>query len=145
MTDIGCVIQSSLVAARKQATAFAEGTMTTTVTVSRRSGLGALDYATGLVTDPDTTIYTGKARIGRLQGTTQLILGDEQEYFASVQVSIPLTAPQVVIDDIVEITSGPDPYVIGRTFRVTDTGGGGDLPTSQTFTALGVSRSRVTS
>ena len=143
MSDVACVIASSLAEAQRQGLIFSDGTMTTTVTITRRGNPGGLDYTTGLVIDPDTTIYTGKARVSRTTGDVPMLLGDEQEYFQHVEVSIPLSAPQVIIDDMVEITSSKDPHVVGRLFRVTDTVLGGDIPTAQTVNGIGVARSRT--
>jgi hypothetical protein len=143
MSGLDCVIANSLAEARRQATLYSEATMTSTVIVTRRTTVGALDYSTGLVVDAPTTIYSGKARLSRLRGNVAMDLGDEQEYFTMVTVSIPLTAPLVIIDDMVEISASPDPHVVTRLFRVTDTEGGGDLPTAQTFNGLGVARSRT--
>lgn len=104
---------------------------------------GSFSYDTGLHTETETIIYSGKAAIGEVTGGNPMLLGDEDQFFSSVQVSIPITAALVIIDDIVEILSGPDPHVIGRTFRVTDVGGGGDIPVEQVINASGVARSRT--
>ena len=140
--SVACAISASLTAAQAQAKDFSEGTMTATVLITRRNAPGALDYTTGLVADPNTTIYHGKARVGVVQGASQLILGDEQQYFSTVDIAIPLDAPQVIIDDMVQIETSLDPHVVNRLFRVADVGGGGDLPVAQTLTAVGVARSR---
>ena len=143
MSNLDAVITSSLTEARRQATLFSEATMTATVLVTRRNNVGALDYATGLVVDAPTTIYSGKARLSRVRGNVSMDIGEEVEYYSTLTVSIPLSAALVIIDDMVQITASPDPHVVTRQFRVTDTEGGGDLPTSQTFNALGVARSRT--
>jgi hypothetical protein len=117
--------------------------MTATVTITRRNAPGALDYSTGLVTDAPTTVYTGKARIGQIRGGTTMDIGGEVQFFSQVTVSIPLSAAQVIIDDMVHIDTAVDPHVVGREFRVTDTEGGGDIPADQSFNALGVARSRT--
>jgi hypothetical protein len=143
--SVSCAVGAALSAASMQVTAFSEATMRSTVRITRSNLSGTLNYDTGLVDDPSVVIYEGKARISQVRGGSPMLLGDEQEFFSTVSVAIPLSAPQVIIDDTVEILSGPDPHVVNRMFRVTDTEGGGDLPADQVFNALGVARSRTNS
>ena len=141
-TPVGAVVGYSLLEAERQAVAFVEGTMVGTVRVTRRSDPAGLNYTTGMVNDPEVIIYEGKARIGQASGANQMFLGDEQEYFANVIISIPLLTALVIIDDTALVLTGPDAHSLNRSYRVADVTDGGDLPTDQSFTCIGVARSR---
>lgn len=130
--------------ATRLAKSYAEGNMNCTVRVSRPTD-AVFNRATGVLSEPaEATVYAGKARITGLSGPVQLSIGDDQQFYSSCYVSVPLSAaPQV--DDIVQITGSPDAGVIGRFFRVEDVEGGGEMPVVRRMRVTGVQHSRTQS
>lgn len=141
-TPLACVLDASLVEARKQAIAFANATMDDAVLIQRTTGVGPLDYSTGLLTDVMVTVYAGVAQYMAMGGGHPVVIGDEQEYWDTIEICIPLGSPQVKIDDIVTITHGHDEHAVGRKFRVTAVRTGGNIPSKHLISASGVAPSR---
>lgn len=142
MVDLACIVGASLAEAQRQAALVAEGKMRARVLIKRKV-TPTFDYSTGALTDPDSTVYEGKASIGTLNAAQQMLLGEEVEFYSTASVEIPVNSPPPKIDDVLVVLAAPDPLLVGRRFRVLDVGGGGDLPTSITMTVVGISHSRT--
>jgi hypothetical protein len=73
-----------------------------------------------------------------------LSLGDEVQYYASIQVYIPQESPSknVRVDDVVLVVTGPDNDIDGRLFRVTNVPVGGRLFSSIGMLCTGIAPSK---
>lgn len=101
--------------------ADAESLMQDSCTITRAgSGTSTFDPATGTYTDPaSTTVYTGKCRVkprNLVDRTVQA--GEQQVSLWSFEVSVPVSATDVDLDDVVTVTGSIDPSLVGRTLRV---------------------------
>jgi hypothetical protein len=94
----------------------AEATMTDTVELRRPSSASVFDEAAGSSAYPDpTTLATTSARIQRLprRGGSDDV-GDRAVVVQLYQVSLPVSAPEVRIDDQVYVTTAAtDPQLVG--------------------------------
>jgi len=105
----------------------ANAVMTATCTVTRQTAATGYDDITGRSTYPAaTTVYTGQCRVQRAS-TRRLIapeVGERHLPQRPYQVSMPLTAPVLQVDDIIEVTDAIDTDFIGTRMAVTDVMGG---------------------
>jgi hypothetical protein len=106
--------------ADRHATTLA-GTRTATGSVTRGTpGPGVFNPATGTTTAPaTTTIYTGPVRVQQLLTRNNMgsEFGDQQITMAQARIGLPLTV-QPAVDDLITITTSPDPQQAGLTYRV---------------------------
>lgn len=143
MSLLSNLISKATVSVRPFAQQYAEGNMLATVKITRPTA-PVFDRATGglAAMDAETTRYEGKARIYNVTGPVQYAIGEEQQYYSSTFVSIPLSAPQPRIDDVVEVLSHPDLTMVGREFRVQDVEAGGQIPVVHRMQVVGIQQSR---
>lgn len=99
--------------------AFGEARMLDTCAVTR-PGTPTTDPDTGVVTPSSTTIYTGNCRIRQAVVIDRpLESGQAQRYVQHSILSLPITAPALLTDDIVTFTaSALTPILAGRTWHV---------------------------
>lgn len=99
---------------------LAEALMQDSCTITRAGGGSSFDPATGTYTDPaSTTVYTGKCRVkprNLVDRTVQA--GEQQVSLWPFEVSVPVSATDVDLDDVVTVTGSIDPSLVGRTLRV---------------------------
>lgn len=134
---LGALVRKSVGLAQPMAQGYAEGNMLAQVAVTR-PGVNTFDRTTGqLVNETDVQVYAGKARIYDVAGGQVFELGEEQQYYASSYVSIPLSAERPQVNDDVEITVHPDPSLTGRHYRVTAVDSGGLMPAVYRMTVIG--------
>jgi hypothetical protein len=149
---IAGVAHRSMVLAQHFAEPWAEGAMNTTVRITR-SPEPIFDEVTrelGMATEVE--IYGpdgpegGIAGIYATSGPVTMALGDEPQYYSSTTVSIPRSAPNPRIDDVVEVlswTTGTNTEdIVGRLFRVVDVEVGGRLTATTRMQAIGIAPSR---
>lgn len=125
------------------AESFCLDNMTSEVEVWRKTA-PVFDTATGMLASKnDKLVYVGKARVHAVTGPLTMAVGDEPQYFSSTTISIPErveTIPQV--DDVVTITDCPDDKAIGRSYRVTDVGVGGQMHSALAMSCTGIQPAR---
>ena len=143
MSKYDDVITDSLALANDKIRAFSLAQMSSRVVISRRVE-PIFNAVTGVLSDPDTTIYDGIAQVGDIQGAQQMVLGDQVEFYSTVTIRIPDAAAPTQIDDVVTIMSSIDPGSVVRAFRVAQIALGGDLYANGTeLTCVGVTHSRT--
>ena len=78
------------------------------------------------------------------QGPVTMSLGDEQQYYSSINVYLPhgRTLRRPRIDDLITIMSNPEQELEGRLFRVTDVPVGGRIFSSVQIQAIGIAPSK---
>lgn len=101
------------------------GTMTATCTITRRAsatGAPTFNANTGRSVYPEpTTVYTGPCRLQALVRRSGLVdIGAEPVAPHIYQVTIPLDATPVQVDDQVEVTDATDSRADGTKLTVTD-------------------------
>ena len=99
----------------------AEGLMTDTCTITRANGEPTYNPSTLTYTTPTpTTVYTGKCRVkpSVLSGNTTVQAGEERVALWPFSISVPFSATDVELDDIVTVTSSADASLVGRPLRV---------------------------
>lgn len=95
----------------------AESLMADTCTISRIT----IERVGGIDQPVSTPIYTGKCKV-QLQ---TIAASNAQEVGGAVitqttrRVDLPMSAPEVEVNDLVDITTSLDPQLVGKTFRVT--------------------------
>ena len=143
------VTQRSLAFAQRLARQHAEGAMNSLVVIRRKGVWSEADYEYDpespqtIYDDPDTPGAGAKAGITLAQGPMELQIGDEPEYYSSVTVYIPQTAPtNPRVNDLVYVIHCPDPDIEGRVFRVLDVPSGGRISASIALSCTGVAPSR---
>lgn len=138
--------------ALRYARRFAERNMTAWVRIVRMKQ-PAFDDANGVVTPVVSDsinglgeVYYGPARVYTVSGPVTYSLGDEQQYYSSSYISIPVAiedavpAPQV--DDVIEVVQHDDPLMAGRMFRVMDVEAGGQWIAARRMQVTGIQRAR---
>lgn len=112
-----------------------DATMTATCTVTRLSaptGTPTFDAQSGRSVYPaPSTVYTGACRVQQrnagLGGAVAQDVGEKPQPTHHYQIAMPLTAPQLKVNDTVEVTAAKDAAMVGRHFRITDALGGSVL------------------
>lgn len=133
---LAAMVRQSAKLAQPLAQGYAEGNMTFVVRVSR-PGAPVFDRTSGRTRPgPPVVAYRGKAHVGALTGGQSYALGEEQAYFDSTTVSIPL-GNQVLVNDDVEILAGPESDLVGKHFRVIGLGRGGMIPAAISLSVQG--------
>jgi len=140
MTLMGSVVARSAKLAMKLAQSHLEGAMTYKVRIARGgAGTPGWDPVANRVTNPDDDeVYVGPARIRSVTGPVTMALGDEPQYFQSTFASIPLSARVPQTDDLLTVLDGPDPKLVGRSYRVVDVERGGMLPVAHVMQLVGI-------
>lgn len=71
---------------------------------------------------PPVVLWSGPCRVQpqSRSGAQVVDAAGEQVTLSGYQVTVPISAGQVVVDDLVLITASADPQLVGRTLRVTD-------------------------
>lgn len=143
MSILTGLIKRSTTMVRPLAQAYAEGNMIATVRVTRPS-TPVFNRATGglAAMGAETLIHEGPGRVYGVQGPVQYAIGEEQQFFSSTFVSIPIGATKPRVDDVVEVLAHPDPNIVGRSFRVQDVEAGGQIPVVHRMQVVGIQASR---
>lgn len=109
----------------------ANAVMTATCTVTRlqsTAGQPTYDDVTGRSVYPAaTTVYTGQCRMQRASrpvGAGAAVIGDKMTPTYGYVLSIPLTAAELQVNDVVTIDAATDDEFEGHTFTVVETRGG---------------------
>ena len=100
---------------------FAEHLMTDTCTITRANGDPTYNPSTLTYTPATpTTVYSGKCRVkpSVLSGNTTVQAGEERVALWPFSVSVPFSATDVELDDIVTVTASADASLVGRPLRV---------------------------
>ena len=103
-----------------QGRAAAEALMVDACTITRRTGLGAINETTGQYTPTSSTIYTGACRVKPRDNADRVAqYGQEVVSFWPYVVSVPISVSTVDLDDVVTITaSALDSSLVGLSLRV---------------------------
>jgi hypothetical protein len=137
MSAITDLVRRSVVFAQPRAAAYAAGNMQALVLITRPAR-NTFDRSTGTLTNPsDASVYQGPAHIYEEQGGPIYSLGEEQQYFTTTYVSIPLDAPLVRANDDVKIVTHPDDTLVNRHYRVTGVDNGGLLAPVRRLNVVG--------
>jgi hypothetical protein len=112
--------------ARQYVRARSEAHMTCTVTIYASSGI-SFNETTGTVTSSySEELYSGKARIYSIEGSGQLIVGDNVIATKTTYCSIPYDSAYIPVDSVVVISDMPIDLENETTvWRVLSTDGGG--------------------
>lgn len=110
----------------------AEDVMTATCSVTRQTtnpGPQGFDATTGRSVYPAaTSVYTGPCRVqtqaAGLGGGRAPEVGEKTTTLHSYEVGMPLAAPLLRVNDVVEVTAAKDAAFIGRKLRVVGVQGG---------------------
>jgi hypothetical protein len=130
---------------------YSEGAMNALVIISRWDGFDEAsgeyhdpDEASIIYEDPDYPGIGGPAGVTPTVGPVTLGFGDEPEYFDSIEIYLPKRAPTLPrIDDVVLVTSGPDPQFLNRQYKITTVIGSGRMVPSIHLRATGTAPSRT--
>ena len=126
-----------------RAQAQANATMVHSVVISRNSLASWNNLTKRTEYASESVVYSGQAHIWKVTGPVQVQLGDEPQFFSNTYCSIPLTAAEPMVDDIVLVTLHPSPKLVNRMFRVMDVEDGGVLPSCYRMLLQGVEASRA--
>lgn len=122
------LVRRSVAIAAPMAQAYAEGNMDVGVKITRVTAR-VFNRDTGQMSDgAPITVYEGLGRMYTDSGGQTYNLGEEQQFYSSSYVSIPVSAPRPQINDDVQITSHRDPELVGRHYRITGVDAGGLMP-----------------
>jgi hypothetical protein len=104
-----------------RARSAAEALMVDACTIARIGGR-VTDTTTGEVTEPVTTLYTGKCRVQQAQAQAQREdAGEDRLLMLRLEVQLPMSVEGLEVGDIVTITASVhDPDLPGRVFRIHD-------------------------
>lgn len=99
----------------------AEAGMVDACTITR-IGTRVTDTTTGEVTEPTTTLYTGKCRVQQAQAVaTEETVGEDHLLLLRIEVQLPMSVTGLRVGDLITITaSAHDADLPGRVFRVHD-------------------------
>ena len=142
------IVRKALSFAQAQVEPHAEGAMNYLVRITRNGvwmpESGEYDPSGEAVIYADSLDRSTGAMAGVMPtsnaGTS--MIGDEPEYLDALTVVIPRSAPEIIINDMLQVMAGPDTGILGRYFRVTSVDAGGRLMPSQTLSCQGVAKSR---
>jgi hypothetical protein len=145
---VASIARWALEQARRTATVYAEGNMTSVVEIWRFPDIDSAPIAAN--GDVDATgaslVYAaGPARLSNGSGPVTYTLGEQVEFFTSAGGSIPLevagvpTDPQV--NDLLHVLGSDDPVMAGRWFRVVDVEVTGTLAVVRRMQLVGIQRS----
>lgn len=131
---------------RGYARGYAERNMSSVVLITRPAP-STFNAVTGDQTAvTDSVVYRGKARVYSSSGPMTYNLGEENQYYQSLNVSVPLYVdgfpvnPQV--DDVVEIVEHVDPLAVGKLYRVMDVELAGPIAASRRMQVTGIQKYR---
>lgn len=87
-----------------------------------RIGERVTDTTTGEVTEPTSTLYTGKCRVQQASAQAQREdAGEDRLLLLRLEVQLPMSVTDLEVGDLVTVTaSAHDPDLPGRVFRVHD-------------------------
>lgn len=144
------VAQRSLAFAQRLSRLHAEGAMNSLVVIKRKGVWSDTEYEydpdipTTIYDDVDTPGAGAAAGVTPAQGPMEMSIGDEPEYYSSITVYIPQSAPvNPWVNDLVYVIScPPDDTLNGRVFRVMDVPAGGRLSASIALSCTGIAPSR---
>lgn len=99
----------------------ASGTHTSTVIITRLvAGPGTLGPE-GYEPPPASEVYRGPARITPSPTTERnLVVGEAQVVTRRYALAITWDAAELHVDDLVRVTDGDDPELVGKTLRIAD-------------------------
>lgn len=106
--------------------AVAEAAMTSTCKLlhpTSQTGKGPFNEESGTYPDAEPTLLgTVACRVqpGSRSAAGVVDVAGEETTIADYQVTVPISAPAVTVDDIVHILTSPDAQMVGRRFRITD-------------------------
>lgn len=109
-----------------QLRSVAEAAMTSTCELLRptsATGKGAFNAASGTyAAAAPTELGTSTCRVqpGSRSAAGVTDVAGQETTLADYQVTVPVSAPTLAVDDLVRIVMSPDPDMVGRTFRITD-------------------------
>lgn len=87
--------------------------------ITRPTGTGTTGPTGTWTPGPRTTIYTGVCRIVPVIRPARVdVVGEAQETHRRFQVAIRYDAPEILIDDLVDVTVAVDPLLTGKKLRV---------------------------
>jgi hypothetical protein len=133
---------------------YAERNMNASVRIWRPDSPDFMPSDGKLYADEMFQVYEGKARVYTVSGPLTMGVGDEPTYYSSTMVSIPLaltdpySSPELEIpqsprvDDVVQVTSHPDPLMMDRYFRVVDVEAGSQFPVTRRMQCVGIQASK---
>jgi hypothetical protein len=110
-----------VLAGLEQGRVLANALMTDTCTVSTWTGRTVQNETTGAESKVYAVDFTSACKVQRRQAnqTTEPEVGGRRVAVDEVEVHLPVTAPQVVEGQVIEITvSASDPRLVGRKFVV---------------------------
>lgn len=146
------VARRTMTLAQSMAEPLAEGSMNAIVRITRGAEPIFNEDTREIDVQADAVIYgpdspeKGIAGVYSTSGPVQMAIGDEPQYYSSTNVSIPRSAANPRIDDIVEvldwITEDDKDDIVGRLFRVVDVEVGGRISSSTRMQAIGIAPSR---
>lgn len=150
MSIAAALTAKSLRLASVLAKAYSEGAMNSLVIIIRMGTYDPVSREYDTETKQilyDDFSYPGtgaKAGVAESSGASNLSLGDEPQYYSSVTVYVPQTAPikTLMINDIVHVIYCPDNYAIGHFYRVDDIPAGGRTYSSIALHCTGIAPSR---
>ena len=142
------VVRKSILFAQAQIEPFAEGAMNYLVRITRNGAWSAAEGEydpTGefvVYADPDDPSLGAIGGVMTTSPSGTSLIADEAEYTDSLTVVVPRSAPEIIINDMLQVMAGPDSGIVGRYFRVTSVDAGGRLQPSQTLSLTGVAKTR---
>lgn len=142
------LVRKSLSFAQAQIEPYAEGAMNYLVRITRNgawvASQGEYDPAgeTVVYADSDDPEIGAMAGVMPTAASGTTLIGDEPEYSDTLRIVVPRSAPEIIINDMLQVTAGPDVGILSRYFRVVSVDAGGRLQPSQTLTCTGVAKSR---
>lgn len=130
--------------ANAKARAYAESNMISRVEIIRRRPPKFNEETGTLSAATPEPIYTGKARLAVASGPVIVSTGDEDSYYSSGWLSIPVDTARVpIVDDLIRVVTHPtDLAQVGRIYQVRDVESGGALMASRRMSIVGVQGSQ---
>jgi hypothetical protein len=121
----------------------AEAQFTCTVRVFKNAPV-TLNATTGLYTaDEGVEVYNGPARIWSVDGGGVIAVGEGDYAMQSTYCSIPWDhTPIPEMDDQVEVLASDDTNLVGRTFRIMNIDGGGQMRATRRMQLTGLTENR---
>jgi len=91
--------------------ATVEDYMIDTVVITRRSGTISIDPGTLRANETLTSVYMGKAMIGPQGSPVKTVVGSAPTVRMLYEVGIPVSAPEVEPNDIIQVAVSADPQL----------------------------------